>query len=212
MASNNFNLTGKWFFINCSKTVTLVATNNDEIVLQAGFYAFSRDELQEYFTNNYVTVEYSESDSVFRAFCLDFVINGISLLPAPDATTDLSTIESDLDSIKSGLSSLSTLVATSSGQTELQGVVAKDSSLQSIITALAVLDTLGKDTTLQSILTALGSVGKDSSLQSILTAFGALATESTLSSIASSLSSIATNIASVKTSVDSMAERISTMY
>lgn len=79
MVSTQLSLNAKWVYIFSLRGVLLEATNNQIFQVPSGFFALSRDEIQQYFTNNYVTIHYYENDT-FDAFCYDFTINSVQPL------------------------------------------------------------------------------------------------------------------------------------
>ena len=81
---DSFPISAKWVYIYSLSGVNLKATNGQIFSLPSGFFALSRDEIQKFFTNNYITVEYDDEDVGFTLFCYDFAVVGIQ--PASDIT------------------------------------------------------------------------------------------------------------------------------
>ena len=82
--TDSFPISAKWVYIYSLSGVNLKATNGQIFSLPSGFFALSRDEIQKFFTNNYITVEYDDEDIGFTLFCYDFAVVGIQ--PASDIT------------------------------------------------------------------------------------------------------------------------------
>lgn len=81
----DYPLSGRWIYVNTFLGCAIVATNGKVLNVPAGFFALNRDEIQEYFTNNYLTVVYDDSDSYFNVFSYDFAINSVQ--PLSDLTS-----------------------------------------------------------------------------------------------------------------------------
>lgn len=125
MSVRQVALNAKWLYIFSMQGVKLEATNNELMSIPSGFFAFSRDELQQYFSNNYVTIHYYNSDTYFDVFCYDFTINSVN--PLSDNVTpailnfssqmsqQLNQLITMVNSINSGVN----LIALNSGATDV---------------------------------------------------------------------------------------------
>lgn len=135
---DSFPISAKWVYIYSLSGVNLKATNGQIFSLPSGFFALSRDEIQKFFTNNYITVEYDDEDVGFTLFCYDFAVVGIQ--PASDITmAGLVQVSSDtnlqvkkivgsndeikalVDSISGALSSLSGVVSDTDTKVDVIG-------------------------------------------------------------------------------------------
>lgn len=203
--SKSFPVSAKWVYVFSIGGVTLIATNGQRFTIPAGFYALSRDEIQSYFTNNYVTIEYDDGDLGFSFFCYDFTINGVQ--PASDVTVigmmqQLSGIASELIEINATADNIASNVADS-----LPVISAIKINTDSLVTSLSSLiekvDSVGGDvsaikTVLDSIASMSSVIGSDVSLM-----------KSDLSTIDSTVTGIAADLSLVKTDVSEIDTAVS---
>ena len=207
--SKSFPVSAKWVYVFSIGGVTLIATNGQRFTIPAGFYALSRDEIQSYFTNNYVTIEYDDGDLGFSFFCYDFTINGVQ--PASDVTVigmmqQLSGIASELIEINATADNIASNVADS-----LPVISAIKINTDSLVTSLSSLvekvESVGGD--VSAIKTVLDAISSDVSLmKSDLSTIDSTVTDiaSDLSLVKTDVSEIDTAVSDIKTNSDSILE------
>ena len=111
-----YPVTAKWIYIYSVFGCSIISTNdNISFSIPAGFFALNREEIEQYFTNNYVTFDVNDSDSSFTFFCYDFAINSVQ--PLSDSVTPL--LLSKLSSIEQYIISMENLARISQNNTSI---------------------------------------------------------------------------------------------
>ena len=110
-----YPMSGKWIYIFSTTGCSLVSTNSAvSFKIPAGFFALNRDEIQQYFSNNYLTVNVDDTDILFECFSYDFVINSVQ--PLSDVTSSMILqILSDLQPVLNSINNYSRINQNNTG-------------------------------------------------------------------------------------------------
>lgn len=101
-----YPVTARWIYIYTVYGCSIISTNDNlRFDIPSGFFAVNRDEIENYFSNNYISLDVVDEDTSFSFFCYDFAINSVQ--PLSDSVTPL--ILSEMSAVKSYVISLENL-------------------------------------------------------------------------------------------------------